>query len=145
MRWGAPVSRGWRTPSASRKPIAAVVDYAGRLIDTCGAGSSIDPGEAAVFVVHGTEDTRETRFEGALSIIQGAQEAGIAYEFHPPDGNHRRRAHGRGRHLRVFKPRPLQRVIDMNKITDISLRAYLGHHFIVRNVVMVIREKLSGC
>jgi dipeptidyl aminopeptidase/acylaminoacyl peptidase len=70
----------------TRSPIAAVVDYGGRLIDTCGAGSSIDPGEAAVFVVHGTEDTGETRFEGALSIIQGAQEAGIAYEFHPLDG-----------------------------------------------------------
>ncbi len=70
----------------TRSSIAAVVDYGGRLIDTCGAGSSIDPGEAAVFVVHGTEDTGETRFEGALSIIQGAQEAGIAYEFHPLDG-----------------------------------------------------------
>jgi|GEM_PF-635902 len=70
----------------TRPPIAAVVDYGGRLIDTCGAGSSIDPGEAAVFVAHGTEDTGETRFEGALSIIEGAQEAGIAYEFHPLDG-----------------------------------------------------------
>ncbi|MDP6214417.1 MAG: hypothetical protein QGI41_05705, partial [Acidimicrobiales bacterium] len=70
----------------TRPPIAAVVDYGGRLIDTCGAGSSIDPGEAAVFVAHGTEDTGETRFEGALSIIEGAQEAGITYEFHPLDG-----------------------------------------------------------
>ena len=70
----------------ARPRIAAVVDYAGRLIDTCGAGSSIDPGEAAVFVVHGTEDVGETRFEGALSIIEGAQKAGIAYEFHPLDG-----------------------------------------------------------
>ena len=70
----------------TRPPIAAVVDYGGRLVDTCGAGSSIDPGEAAVFVAHGTEDTGETRFEGALSIIEGAQEAGITYEFHPLDG-----------------------------------------------------------
>ena len=37
-------------------------------------------------MAHGTEDTGETRFEGALSIIEGAQEAGITYEFHPLDG-----------------------------------------------------------
>jgi len=67
--------------------IAAVIDFAGGIPETfCGGATAIDPGEAAVFVVHGTEDTGETSFTRALSIVDGATAAEITYEFHPQEG-----------------------------------------------------------
>ena len=52
----------------------------------CG-GTAIDPDEAALFLVHGTEEPSfATR---ALPIVDGATAAGITYEFYPlEDMNH---------------------------------------------------------
>ena len=67
--------------------IAAVIDFAGGISETfCGGAAAIDPGEAAVFIAHGTEDTGATRYSRALSIVDGATAAGITYEFHPLEG-----------------------------------------------------------
>jgi len=65
--------------------IAAVIDFSGGISETfCGGGTAIDPGEAALFLVHGTaEDTYNTR---ALPIVEGATAAGITYEFYPLKG-----------------------------------------------------------
>jgi predicted esterase len=65
--------------------IAAVIDFSGGIPETfCGGGTAIDPGEAAVFLVHGTEEvTFTTR---ALPIVDGAMAAGITYEFYPLEG-----------------------------------------------------------
>ena len=63
--------------------IAAVIDFSGGISTMCGEGAAIDPGEAAVFVVHGTA---ESSFNRALSIVDGATAAGITYEFHPLEG-----------------------------------------------------------
>ena len=66
--------------------IAAVVDYSGAIARTCGEGAAIDPGEAALFVAHGTDDVGETAFSRAENIVAGAKAAGITYEFHPLEG-----------------------------------------------------------
>ena len=66
--------------------IAAVVDFSGAIARTCGEGAAIDPGEAALFVAHGTNDTGETAFSRAENIVAGAKAAGITYEFHPLEG-----------------------------------------------------------
>jgi acetyl esterase/lipase len=66
--------------------IAAVVDFSGAIARTCGEGAAIDPGEAALFVAHGTEDVGETAFSRAENIVAGATAAGITYEFHPLEG-----------------------------------------------------------
>ena len=67
--------------------IAAVIDFAGGISETfCGGAAAIDPGEAAVFIAHGTEDTGATRYSRALSIVDGATAAGITCEFHPLEG-----------------------------------------------------------
>jgi len=65
--------------------IAAVIDFSGGIAETfCGGGTAIDPGEAALFLVHGTaEVTYNTR---ALPIVDGATAAGITYEFYPLEG-----------------------------------------------------------
>ena len=65
--------------------IAAVIDFSGGIAETfCGGGTAIDPGEAALFLVHGTaEVTYNTR---ALPIVDGATTAGITYEFYPLEG-----------------------------------------------------------
>jgi hypothetical protein len=65
--------------------IAAVIDFSGGIAETfCGGGTAIDPGEAALFLVHGTaEVTYNTR---ALPIVEGATAAGITYEFYPLEG-----------------------------------------------------------
>ena len=70
----------------SRPTIAAVIDYAGAIAQTCGEGAAIDSGEAALFIVHGTADTGETSFTRAENIAAGAESAGITYEFHPLEG-----------------------------------------------------------
>jgi len=63
--------------------IAAVIDFAGGGIPEtfCGGATAIDPGEAAVFVVHGTADTADA-LTRALSIVDGATAAEISYEFY---------------------------------------------------------------
>jgi acetyl esterase/lipase len=67
--------------------IAAVIDFAGGISETfCGGATAIDPGEAALFLAHGTEDTGATSFTRALSIVDGATAAGITYEFYPLGG-----------------------------------------------------------
>jgi acetyl esterase/lipase len=66
--------------------ITAVVDYSGAIARTCGEGAAIDPGEAALFVVHGTDDTGETSFSRALNIVDGAKAARITYAFYPLEG-----------------------------------------------------------
>ncbi len=68
-----------------RPTIAAVIDFSGALTTVC-EGAVIDPGEAAAFVVHGTEDTGTTSFTRALRIVDEATAAGITYEFHPLEG-----------------------------------------------------------
>ena len=66
--------------------IAAVIDFAGGISETfCGGATAIDPGEAAVFIAHGTEDT-VVSYTRALSIVDGATAAEITYEFHPLEG-----------------------------------------------------------
>ncbi len=67
--------------------IAAVIDFAGGIPETfCGGGTAIDPGEAALFLVHGTADTVVPYDTYALSIVDGATAAGITYEFYPLEG-----------------------------------------------------------
>ena len=67
--------------------IAAVIDFAGGIARTfCGGGAAIDPGEAAVFIVHGTADATVSFTDRALSIVAGAVAAEITYEFHPLEG-----------------------------------------------------------
>ena len=66
--------------------IAAVVDFSGAIARTCGEGAAIDPGEAALFVAHGTNDSGQTAFSRAENIVAGARAAGITYEFHPLEG-----------------------------------------------------------
>ena len=67
--------------------IAAVIDFAGGISETfCGGATAIDPGEAAVFLAHGTDDTVVSFTTRALSIVDGARAAGIIYEFHPLEG-----------------------------------------------------------
>ena len=66
--------------------IAAVVDFSGAIARTCGEGAAIDPGEAALFVAHGTEEVGQTAFSRAENIVAGATAAGITYEFHPLEG-----------------------------------------------------------
>ena len=67
--------------------IAAVIDFAGGISETfCGGGTAIDPGEAAVFIAHGTADATVSFTDRALSIVDGATAAGITYEFYPLEG-----------------------------------------------------------
>jgi len=67
--------------------IAAVIDFAGGISETfCGGGTAIDPGEAAVFIAHGTEDKVVSYDDRALSIVDGATAAGITYELYPLEG-----------------------------------------------------------
>jgi predicted esterase len=67
--------------------IAAVIDFAGGISEIfCGGATAIDPGEAAVFIAHGTEDTTVSFTNRALSIVDGATAAEIPYEFHPLEG-----------------------------------------------------------
>jgi predicted esterase len=67
--------------------IAAVIDFAGGISETfCGGGTAIDPGEAAVFIAHGTEDEVVSYDDRALSIVDGATAAGITYELYPLEG-----------------------------------------------------------
>jgi predicted esterase len=67
--------------------ITAVIDFAGGISETfCGGGTAIDPGEAAVFIAHGTADATVSFTDRALSIVDGATAAGITYEFHPLEG-----------------------------------------------------------
>jgi len=70
----------------SRPMIAAVVDYSGAISTACGEGAAIDPGEAALFVAHGTDDSGSTAFSRALNIVDGATVAGITYAFYPLEG-----------------------------------------------------------
>mgnify|MGYP001416885497 FL=1 len=66
--------------------IAAVIDFIGGISETfCGGGTAIDPGEAAVFMAHGTADKDSTHHR-ALSIVDGATAAGITYELYPLEG-----------------------------------------------------------
>ena len=78
--------------------IAAVIDFWGKIVETfCGGGTAIDPGEAAVFMAHGTEDKDNTH-RHALSIVDGAKPAGITYELYtvlPFDGLKQTTADGR--------------------------------------------------
>jgi acetyl esterase/lipase len=67
--------------------IAAVIDFSGGIAETfCGGGTAIDPGEAAVFIVHGTADKTVSFSARALSIVDGAKAAGVTYELHPLEG-----------------------------------------------------------
>ena len=67
--------------------IAAVIGFAGGISETfCGGATAIDPGEAAVFIAHGTEDTQVSFATRALSIVDGAAAAGITYELYPLEG-----------------------------------------------------------
>ena len=67
--------------------IAAVVDFSGGISTACGEGAAIDPGEAALFVVHGTDDSGwSTAFSRALNLVDGATVAGITYAFYPLEG-----------------------------------------------------------
>ena len=67
--------------------IAAVIDFIGGISETfCGGGTAIDPGEAAVFIAHGTEDKVVSYDDRALSIVDGATAAGITYELYPLEG-----------------------------------------------------------
>ena len=67
--------------------IAAVIDFAGGISETfCGGAAAIDPGEAAVFIAHGTDDTVVSYDIRALSIVDGAAAAGITYELYPLEG-----------------------------------------------------------
>jgi predicted esterase len=67
--------------------IAAVIDFAGGISEIfCGGGTAIDPGEAAVFIAHGTEDKVVSYDTRALSIVDGATAAGITYELYPLEG-----------------------------------------------------------
>ena len=67
--------------------IAAVIDFSGGIAETfCGGGTAIDPGEAAVFIAHGTDDTVVSYDIRALSIVDGAAAAGITYELYPLEG-----------------------------------------------------------
>ena len=67
--------------------IAAVIGFAGGISETfCGGATAIDPGEAAVFIAHGTEDKVVSYDTRALSIVDGATAAGITYELYPLEG-----------------------------------------------------------
>jgi predicted esterase len=67
--------------------IAAVIDFAGGISEIfCGGGTAIDPGEAAVFIAHGTADAKVSFTDRALSIVDGATAAGITYELYPLEG-----------------------------------------------------------
>ena len=66
--------------------ITAVVDFSGAISTACGEGAAIDPGEAALFVVHGTDDSGSTAFSRALNLVDGATVAGITYAFYPLEG-----------------------------------------------------------
>jgi len=62
--------------------IAAVIEIMGGISEIfCGEGTAIDPGEADVFMAHGTAD-QDSTLHGAARIVNAATNYGITFDIH---------------------------------------------------------------
>jgi len=62
--------------------IAAVIEIMGGISEIfCGGSTAIDPGEAAVFMAHGTAD-QDSTVHDAAKIVNGATTAGVTFDLH---------------------------------------------------------------